>query len=138
MDHNFSQGLDLQQLYGGGIGWTAIKKPKQVLDLKASVSYIRQSFSESADNKDLIGSTFADTYLYRLPHGVVFNQSLVATPAWNNIKAYSALGSAALLFPAYKQFGISLSVLDTFLNDPPAGFKKNSFQFTAGLTYTLK
>ena len=35
-DHNFSQGLDLQQLYGGGIGWTAIKKPKQQLDLIAT------------------------------------------------------------------------------------------------------
>jgi hypothetical protein len=28
--------------------------------------------------------------------------------------------------------------LDTFLNDPPPGFRKNSFQFTAGLTYALK
>ena len=27
-DHNFGQDLDLQQIYGGGIGWTAIKKPR--------------------------------------------------------------------------------------------------------------
>jgi len=28
-------------------------------------------------------------------------------------------------------------VIDTFLNDPPTGFKKN-FQFTLGLTYSLQ
>ncbi len=43
-DHNFSQGLDLQQLYGGGIGWTPIQGEKQELDLKADVHYERQSF----------------------------------------------------------------------------------------------
>jgi hypothetical protein len=33
---------------------------------------------------------------------------------------------------------VALAALDTFLNDPPPPFKKNSFQFTAGLTYALK
>jgi hypothetical protein len=29
-------------------------------------------------------------------------------------------------------------VIDTFLNDPPPTFKKNSFQLTTGLTYAIK
>ena len=33
-DHNYSQGLDLQQVYGGGVGWTAIKNAVQELDVK--------------------------------------------------------------------------------------------------------
>jgi len=44
-DHNFSQGLDLQQTYSGGIGWTLIDRANQTLDLKASLSYVRQQFS---------------------------------------------------------------------------------------------
>ena len=43
-DHNFSQGLDLQQSYGGGLGWTVIKTTAAEFDLKGSVDYIRQSF----------------------------------------------------------------------------------------------
>jgi hypothetical protein len=43
-----------------------------------------------------------------------------------------------LTFPVYKRLGFSLSALDDFLNDPAFGSKKNSFQFSAGLTYTLK
>jgi hypothetical protein len=38
----------------------------------------------------------------------------------------------------YKRLGFTLATLDDFLNDPAAGTKKNSFQFTAGVTYTLK
>jgi hypothetical protein len=28
-DHNYSQSLDLQQIYGGGVGYTAMKSPVQ-------------------------------------------------------------------------------------------------------------
>jgi hypothetical protein len=40
--------------------------------------------------------------------------------------------------PVYKRLSLAITALDTFLNDPPPGFKKNSFQFTTGLTYTLR
>jgi hypothetical protein len=137
-DHNFSQGLNFQQLYGGGIGWTALKTPKQQLDLKASVNYIQQSFAGNAKTQNLIGSTFGDTYFYKFPGGFVLNQNLTFVPAWNNTSAFTGLASAALVIPAYKRMNFSLSALDTFLNNPPVGFKKNSFQITAGLTYGLR
>jgi len=38
----------------------------------------------------------------------------------------------------HKRLSLALGSLDTFLNNPPPGFKKNSFQFTASLTYALK
>ncbi len=38
-DHNYSQGMSLQQLYGGGAGYTLIKDPKQELDLKFDIHY---------------------------------------------------------------------------------------------------
>ena len=43
-DHNYSQGLDLQQIYGGGLGYTVIKTPKQELDLKFDIHYERQQY----------------------------------------------------------------------------------------------
>src|SRR5450432_1475079 len=36
-DHNFSQGLELQQIYGAGVGATVVKQPRQTLDIKATV-----------------------------------------------------------------------------------------------------
>jgi Protein of unknown function, DUF481 len=137
-DHNFSQGLDLQQAYGGGVGWTAIKSENQTLDVKASMNYIKQQFTAAAQNQNLVGSIFAQGYRRTLAHGLLLSEQISATPAWNNTKAYSASAGAGLAIPIFKRLSVALSALDMFLNDPPAGFKKNSLQFTTGVTYTLK
>ncbi|HEY3841137.1 MAG TPA: DUF481 domain-containing protein [Bryobacteraceae bacterium] len=137
-DHSYSQGLDLQQNYGGGIGLVLIKGANQELDFKASANYINQRFENDKLNQSLIGSTFGETYNRKSKRGIVFAEQAGFTPAWNNTAAYSAFVSAALTFPVYKGFGLSLGALDNFLNDPPPGFKKNSFQFTAGLAYAIK
>ncbi len=137
-DHNFSQGLDLQQAYGGGIGWTVLKNSRRTLDLKTSLSYVDQQFQQSSHNQNLFGSTFAEGYADKFFHGIVFIQQLSITPAWNNTSAYSAAGSAGITMPLYKRLSFSVNAIDTFLNNPPPGFKKNSFQLTTGLAYTLQ
>jgi hypothetical protein len=137
-DHNFSQGLALQQAYGGGVGWTVIKSARQTLDVKAAMSYINQQFADATKNQNLIGSTFAEGYQRTLAHSILLSEQLSATPAWNNTRAYTASGGAGLTMPVFKRLSVAMSALDTFLNDPPSGFKKNSFQFTTGITYSLK
>ncbi len=142
-DHNFSQSLQLQQIYGGGIGWTILKQPKQTLDLKALMQYERQNFIDGlpGDNQNLIGSTFSANYLRRLPLGMTFNQQVSYIPAWNNLHAYSVQELNAFSIPAYKRLSITLGTLDSYLNNPATALppvKRNSFQFTAGVTYTFK
>ena len=136
-DHNFSQGLDLQQVYGGGIGWTVIKRPNQTLDLKGSINYERQSFQVPALNHSLVTSIFAEDYKRTLVHGIALNQQLSISPSWNDLHAYSAYGAVGVVLPIYKRFGFSVNVIDSYLNDPPPGFKTNSVQFTTGISYTL-
>jgi Protein of unknown function, DUF481 len=141
-DHNFSQDLDLQQIYGGGIGWTALKRPKQEADLKATMQYEKQSFISGASsaNQNLIGSTFSGSYMLKLKL-VTFNQGLAYIPAYNNARAYSAQELDTFAFPTWKSFGFSLGTTDSYLNDPPATLpptKRNSFEFTMGLTYAIK
>jgi hypothetical protein len=136
-DHNYSQGLSLQQTYSGGAGWTVIKSDSQTFDLKATVSYIRQDFTASASDKSLVGSIFNETYHRKLPAGIVFDEQVTLIPAWNNTNAYSANAGGGLTMALYKRLGLNISALDTFLNDPPPSFRKNSFQFTTGITYTL-
>jgi hypothetical protein len=145
-DHSYSQGLNLQQIYGGGLGFVVFKTAEQELDIKGDIHYERQHFGFTpgvvppvkTPDKNLIGANIGDTYAAKLAHGMVFNQGLVVTPAFNTPSAYSALATAGLTFPVYKRLGFNLSALDDFLNDPAFGSKKNSFQFSAGLTYTLK
>jgi hypothetical protein len=136
-DHNFSQGLDLQQLYGGGIGWSALHKDKETLDFKGSVNYEKQTFTVSSENQNLATSVFAEFYTLKFSKGILLNQQLSVSPAWTNTRAYSAYGNVGITLPVYKRFGFTANVIDSFLNDPPPSFKKNSVQFTTGLSYTL-
>jgi hypothetical protein len=136
LDHNFSQGLDLQQTYSGGMGWTVIQSPTETLDLKASVGFVRQQFSGAPD-LDLIGSIFAEAFKRTFKHGLVLNQHLTLIPTWNNTNAYSAAFNALLSMPVYKRLSASTGFIDSYLNNPPPAFRKNSVQLTIGLTYSL-
>ena len=139
-DHNYAQNLDLQQIYGGGLGWTALKTAKQEADLKATIQYEKQQFFYSGSNQNLIGSTLSLSYV--LHHkNVVYTQGLAFIPAFNNPHAYSADETNTLAFPAYKNLSFSLGTLDSYINNTPASnppSKHNSFQFTMGFTYAIK
>jgi hypothetical protein len=137
-EHNYAQGLNLQQVYGGGIGWTAIKSPKQQFDIKATVQYEKQTFETAGSNKDLVGSTLSETYHRVLPRKLLFTESASFLPAWNNFSAYSASFTAGLAMPVFKRLSLNINTSDNYLNDPAVGFNKNSFQFVTAASYTLK
>jgi hypothetical protein len=141
-DHNFAQNLQLQQIYGAGLGWTAIKTPRQEADLKATMQYEKQQFIDGAagTNQNLIGSTFAATYLLNVKL-LRYTQTLEFIPAYNTPRDYSANETNTLAFPAYKNLSFSVGTMDSYLNNSPPSeppTKRNSFQFTMGLTYAIK
>jgi hypothetical protein len=146
-DHNYAQGLQLQQTFGAGLGWTPVKSARQQLDLKADVHYEEQRFITApvngtvvatTPNLNLIGSTFFEGYRRNLPRKIVFTQNANILPAFNVASAYSANVTAALSLPVFKRFSATFSTTDNYLNDPAPGYNKNSYQFVTGVTYTLR
>jgi len=136
-NHDYSQGLRLQQVYGAGMGWTPIKTGKQQLDVKADLHYEKQNFEPPTVNANLIGSTISELYHRTLPWKIVLNENADILPAYNEANDYSADATVAFVLPVYKRLGVNFTTTDNFLNDPAAGYKKNSFQFVTGATYTL-
>jgi hypothetical protein len=136
-DHDYSQGLDLQQTYGAGIGWSTLKSVNEQLDLRAALVYENQSFFTSSQNQHLISSLFSEAYDRKFESKITFHEELSITPAWSNLNAYSGTGAITLTIPIYKKISYALGVTDSFINNPSPGFKKNSFQFLSGITYTL-
>lgn len=137
-DHNYAQGLNLQQLYGGGIGYTPFSSAIQQLDLKTDVHYLKQQFFDGSTNQNLIGSTFAESYRRTLPAKLQLNESFNVIPAWNDLNVYSVNGSVGLTLPAFRRFSFTNTAADAFLNNPSPGYRKNSFTFSAGITYLLR
>jgi hypothetical protein len=146
-DHNIGSGLQVQQTYGAGVGYSVIKETARTLDVKGDIHYQRQEFYPaenfpSGETLNLIGATIGELYMQKLPKGLVFNEAGTVLPAFNTPagqpSAWSAQIIAGLLFPVYKNFGFTFGSQDNFVNNPPFGYKKNTFQLTAGLTYSLK
>ena len=137
-DHNYAQGLDLQQIYGGGIGYTAFKTDVHQLDLKADTHYEKQRFFTAGSNQNLVGSTFSENYRRVLPLRVSVLQSAAILPAWNNLNAYAANGNLTITAPLLRKLAVNVTAADSFINNPVAGYQKNSFTLSTGLTYTLR
>ena len=139
-DHDFSQGLVLQQIYGGGVGATLSKSVKQEFDMTADLHYEGQQFNATSNepelDRHLIGSSIAETYT-RKWGAVHFDEKLSANLAWNDESAFSATGTSSIRMPVYKKLAFSVSVIDNFLNSPQIGYKKNSFQLSTGFAFNL-
>ena len=137
-DHNYSQGLVLQQIYGVGIGWTPFQNATQQLDLKADVHYEKQQFETVTSNENLVGSSVSESYRRIFPRKIVVTETVNLIPAWNNLNAYAANGSLAVVVPVFRRFNVNFTTSDSFLNNPSVGFQKNSFQFVTGVGYSLR
>lgn len=153
-DHNYAQGLALQDIFGGGFGYTVLKDKIQELDVKTDLHYEQQQFTPavapavSTPNNNLIGMDFAEMYMRKLPHGLTLNETGVVTPSFNSATTsaampnpghpFSADFTGALIFPVYKNLGFNTGVIDNYLSNPAPGFNNNSFQFNIGATYTFK
>lgn len=137
-DHNYAQSIALNQLYGGGFGWTVFNTALHQLDLKADAHYQRQGHFDPSLNLNLFGSTFSEAYRRSLPYKMVLTQTAAYIPAWNDLNAYSANGSLTLTAPLFKRLALNVTALDSYINNPDPGYQKNSFTFTTGLSYSLK
>ena len=135
-DHNYSQGLTLQYTLGGGLGLAAYKDAHQELDLKGQLAYINQSFV-GKPSTHLIGALLGDTYNRSMRKGLTFHQELTLIPAFSRPSEWTADFAANLGVPVKKTVNFTIGLLDNYLNDPPPGFQKNSFQIITALTYKI-
>lgn len=148
-DHNFAQGLNFQQIYGVGAGYTVLKSAVQQFDVKADIHYEQQKYIQPVQpappaaqlpltpDQNLIGSTFGEAYKRALPGKIQLIHSGTYIQSWNNTNAWSAIGSLGLALPVYHRFSLSVNLLDNYLNNPAFGYNKNSLQFVTGVTYNF-
>lgn len=143
-DHNFGNGLQLQQTYGAGVGWGILRSPQNDLAVRAALQYEQQQFYNGTTSglgtptANLVGAQIGEVWTRSLPHSMKLNELITLNPTFNEVRAYSGVGSATFVFPVYKRLNFSVTGTDNYLGDPPEGFQRNTFQFTTGVTYTLR
>jgi Protein of unknown function, DUF481 len=143
-DHNFGNGLELQQAYGSGVGWGILRSPQNDLAVRLSLQYEQQQFYNGITSglgtptENLVSASIRETWSRTFPHSIKFNEYVTLNPTFNVVRAYSGVAGVVFVFPVYKNLNFSVTTTDNYLGDPPEGFLRNTFQFTTGVTYTLK
>jgi Protein of unknown function, DUF481 len=105
-DHNFGNGLQLQQAYGAGLGWSIIKQPKETFDVKATLLYQQQQFYNGLESGlgtpsvNLIGADLNESWSRTFAHNVKFNEYITLTPTFNVVRAYSLWATQTSSFPS--------------------------------------
>ena len=148
--HSSAQGMKLQQAYGGGIGYVVLKDAHQELDVKAGIDYVHQLYEPvcattlagvttcaTSISKSLLGASLGETYTRSFKGGVAFHEGLTFIPAFNDSKYWTASAFANVFIPVHKRLSITIGGNDSYVNSPPLGFKKQSFEFVTALAYKI-
>lgn len=137
VDHNLAQGLQLQQSYGGGLGWKPIQNATAQMDLKAGLHFTHQAFI-SAPAARFLAADLTENYRRLLPSAMVWTEKLEVSPAVTKGNAYQASADTALVVPVYKNLSFNIRLSDSYLGNPQPGFRHNSLQFSSGLQITVR
>jgi len=135
------QDLNLRQVYGGGLGFHAIKNPNTTLDLLGGIAYTRENYTQVAPLPRLIRSFVAgqigDEFMHKLAKSTVITQRAYFFPDFQNSGEYRATFDFGTVTKFSKWLGWQNTFGDVYVTNPPTGKKKNDVVFTTGLNVTF-
>jgi putative salt-induced outer membrane protein len=135
------QDLNLRQVYGGGLGFHAIKNDNTTLDLLGGLAYTRENYTQLAPAPRLIHSFVAaqigDEFMHKLGKSTVVTQRAYFFPDLQNSGEYRATFDLGTVTKINKWLGWQNTFGDVYVTNPPTGKKKNDVVFTTGLNVTF-
>jgi len=129
------QGLNLRSVFGGGLGYHAIKNDNTTLDFLGGVNYTRESYTTLQRN--LVALTLGEELMHKLGKSTVLNQKLYFFPDLNSAGNFRGTFDFASVTKISKRFGWQNSFADVYVTNPPAGKKQNDVILTTGLNVSF-
>ena len=142
---NALQDLDLRTIVGGGIGWHAIAKPVQQLDVLGGVVYTHESYSAQplalppvpAEVNSFAALDFGEQYGRKFgPNSSVTEQAYIF-PDLADTSQYRATVNAALNTKIKSFLSWQVAFSDIYVTNPPSGLKDNDVIFTTGIGFNF-
>jgi hypothetical protein len=143
--HNALQSLDIQQIYGAGLGWHAINHPNTTLDLLAGLNYTRESYSgatttsaSASVNRNFPAITVGEDFAKKLGGPTSFIEHFYFYPDLSDTSQYRFSLDAGLVTQIKKWLGWQATVSDRYITNPPIlGTKSNDVVLTTGINLAL-
>lgn len=129
------QDLNLRSVFGGGLGYHAIKNDNTTLDFLGGVNYTRESYSTLRRN--LVALTLGEELMHKLGKSTILNQKLYFFPDLNSAGDYRGTFDFASVTKINKRFGWQNSFADVYVTNPPIGKRQNDVILTTGLNVSF-
>lgn len=136
--------LDLRFVFGGGVGYTAIKSQRTLLTFGGGGALNRESFAPNSVNPRLIafnrssGEAYANQeFNHKLNSVFSVFERFSFFPNLSNSGEYRLNFDAGGVATLYKSFALQVAFSNRFLSNPPVGRKQNDTLFTTGIRYTI-
>jgi putative salt-induced outer membrane protein YdiY len=129
------QDLTLRSVFGGGLGFHAIKSERTTLDFLGGANYTRENYSTFIRN--FAALTTGEELMHKLGTSTIINQKLHFFPDMSNFGEYRAEFDFGTVTKLNKWFGWQNSFGDIYVTNPPIGKKNNDIIFTTGLNVTF-
>jgi len=129
------QSLNLRSVFGGGLGYHAIKNDNTTLDFLGGLNYTHESYDTLSRN--LVALTLGEELMHKLGKSTVLNQNLTFFPDLNSLGDYRGTFNFASVTKISKRFGWQNSFSDVYVTNPPIGKKQNDVILTTGLNVSF-
>ncbi len=130
-DHDRFQDLDLRAVFGGGLGWNALKTPKAQLSFQAGADYNRETFMAGI-SRNTAEVNFGDDLAYKFSGNTHLTQSFRIYPNLSDTGQYRMIFNLSSVTAIKKWLGWHVSFTDNFLSDPVLGRLRNDMILSTG------
>lgn len=149
---NALQDLDLRGVYGGGLGFHAVKSESTTLDLLAGLNYTHETYSNGPQNLPITvpptftsygvtnkfaALTLGEELMHKIGKGTVITEKLYFFPDLSDTGEYRGTFDLGTVTKISKWLGWQNQFSDIYVSNPPVGAKKNDLILTTGLNFSF-
>jgi putative salt-induced outer membrane protein YdiY len=149
---NALQGLDLRGVYGGGLGFHAIKSDNTTLDFLAGLNYTHEVYSNGplvtpatvpatfisyGVTNRFAALTLGEELMHKAGKSTVISEKLYFFPDLSNTGEYRGTFDLGTVTKISKWLGWQNQFSDIYVSNPPEGAKKNDLILTTGLNFSF-
>jgi hypothetical protein len=137
------QNLNFRGVFGGGIGFHAIKTPRTQLDLLAGADFNHEAYSVPISPPSLATSRnsgeiyWGDDFGFKINKSSMFTQSFRMFNDLTNTGHYRVNFDIGTVTKIGKWLSWQLTASDRYLTDPAPGKKTNDLLISSGVRFTF-
>ena len=129
------QTLNLRTVFGGGLGFHAIKREATTLDLLGGANYTHESYD--AFSRNLAAVTLGEEFMHNIHKSTVLTQTFYFYPDLSQTGEYRGTFNFGTVTKISKWLGWQNSFGDIYVSNPPNGKKQNDILLTTGLNVSF-